>query len=100
MRDRLSFGICFLLLYFSSLVFLAGCGGGGAPSYSVPGYTEELQGKPFEGGVIIYTPDRYGIWFKDSEGKYFCINGGAKQITGNIPYMPGDVNAYFKAVEE
>jgi len=68
--------------------------------YRVPGYTGKLEGKPFRYGSLIYTPDHWGIWFKDSSGKYFCINGGAKTLTGNIPYMPGNVNAYFKAAEQ
>lgn len=68
--------------------------------YSVPGYTGRLEGKSFRNGTLIYTPDRYAIWFKNSGGEYFCINGGAKTLTGYIPYMPGDVNAYFKAAEQ
>lgn len=100
MRRKRQFMVWLLLLCLSLFVFLAGCGGRGTPSYRVPGYTGKLEGKSFRDGTLIYTSDRYAIWFKNSEGKYFCINGGAKTLTGDIPYMPGDVNAYFNAAEQ
>lgn len=68
-------------------------------NYSVPGYSGELEGKPFKRGTLIYTPDRYAIWFKDSSGHYFSINGGAKTLTG-IPFKGGNVFEYFDVARE
>lgn len=67
-------------------------------SYRVPGYSGLVEGRPFKGGVVLWTQDKWGIWFKDAEGKYFCINGWAKMLTKDIPFLPGDVNPYFDAV--
>ena len=84
-----------ILLFLITFVFQSSA----EETYRVPGYSGELEGKLFKGGILIYTPNRYAIWFKDSNGKYFSINGGAKTLTG-IPFKGGNVIAYFEAAEE
>ena len=98
-KAKIGWGVVILIIIAFGIIIYQVSKDKKEKNYTVPGYSGEVKSKSFQNGILVYTPDQYAIWFKNGEGKYFCINGGAKIVTDNIPFMPGDVNAYFKAIK-